>query len=301
MAGDGIYQSYSIGSDQSLTLAGANVSDTTSCTLGVSLAVQRTSPYSIFGVAYDAGCSGVAISVDADTGALVSQIANLTYDTSAGIHGLAISPDSRYVYSADDMGGRVWAHAYDGDAAVNYSSVAEVGTALSATGARHLAVHPNGKWLYVVYESANEIAVWSRDADTGEVVDSNTTYSLLPDDLVDSNSLYWSSDVTVSNVTSTSPKYLFAFARAKSDDTDGWVNGFALDEETGAISERIFVEEASGSGGTTVSDSPRPCLILEPPHAPPFPRACPGTSGSSQVPLELYPLSQATWSACTRY
>lgn len=101
VAGDGIYQSYTINSDKSLTFSGANVSDTTSCTLGVSLAVQRVSPYSIFGVSYDAGCSGVAISVDS-TGALVSQIANVTYDTSAGVHGLAISPDSRYIYSADD-------------------------------------------------------------------------------------------------------------------------------------------------------------------------------------------------------
>lgn len=251
VAGDGIYQSYAIGSDKSLTFTGANVSDTTSCTLGVSLAVQHTSPYSIFGVAYDAGCAGVAISVDA-SGALVSQIANVTYDASAGVHGLALSPDSRYVYSADDMGSRVWAHAYDGAAARNYSSVAEV-QQLSGAGARHLAVHPNGKWLYVIYESDNQIAVYSRDTDTGALVDTNATFSLLPDDQVANGSLYWSSDVSVSNTSSTSPKYLFAFARARSNDTDGWVNGFALDEETGAISQRIFVEQASGSGGTTVS------------------------------------------------
>lgn len=251
MAGDGIYQSYTIGSDQSLTFAGANVSDTTSCTLGVSLVVQTVSPYSIFGVAYDSGCSGVAISVDS-SGALVSQIANLTYDTSAGIHGLAIAPDSQYVYSADDMGSRVWAHSYDGDASVNYSSVVEL-QELSGAGARHLTVHPNGLWVYVVFESANEIGVFSRDADTGDLTDTNTTYSLIPDDLSANSSLYWSSDVAVSNTSSTSPKYLLAFARAKSTDNNGWVNGFALDEETGAITERIFVEEASGSGGTTVS------------------------------------------------
>lgn len=211
-------------------------------------------------MAYDAGCSGVAMSVDS-AGALASHIANVTYDASAGVHGLALSPDSRYVYSADDMGSRVWAHSYDGSAAAGLdsssatassSSVAEV-QQLGGAGARHLTVHPNGKWLYVIYESDNQIGVYSRDAETGALVDTNATYSLLPDDLVANSSLYWSSDVTVSNTSSTSPKYLFAFARARSTDTNGWVNGFALDEETGAISERIFVEEASGSGGTTVS------------------------------------------------
>lgn len=255
IAGDGVYQSYTINSDKSLTFTGANVSDTTSCTLGVSLALQRKSPGTIFGVSYDAGCSGVAISVDS-SGALVSQIANLTYDTSAGIHGLAISPDSQFVYSADDMGSRVWAHSYDGDAAVNYSSVSEI-QELAGSGARHLTVHPNGDWLYVVYESANEIGVYSRDATTGELTNTNETYSLIPDGFSNSSS-YWSSDVAVSNSSSTSPKYLFAFTRARDSGSNGWVNGFSLDAETGAILERIFVEEANGYGGTTNAVTPSP-------------------------------------------
>lgn len=253
IAGDGIYQSYTINSDKSLTFTGANVSDTTSCTLSVSLALQHKSPGTIFGVSYDAGCSGVAISVDS-SGALVSQIANLTYDTSAGIHGLAISPDSQFVYSADDMGSRVWAHSYDGDTTLNYSSVTGI-QELAGSGARHLVVHPNGNWLYVVYESANEIAVYSRDATTGELTNTNETYSLLPDGFTNSSS-YWSSDVSVSNSSSTSPKYLFGFVRSRDDSINGWVNGFALDAETGAISERIFVEEANGFGGTTNSITP---------------------------------------------
>lgn len=253
VAGDGIYQSYTINSDNSLTFTGANVSDTTSCTLGVSLALQPKSPGTIFGVAYDAGCSGVAMSVDS-SGALVSQIANLTYDTSAGIHGLAISPDGQFVYSADDMGSRVWAHSYDDETSVNYSSVSEI-QELAGAGARHLTVHPNGNWLYVVYESANEIGVYSRDATTGELTNTNETYSLIPDGFTNGSS-YWSSDVAVSNSSSTSPKYLLAFARGRDSDTKGWVNGFALDAETGAISEKIFIEEANGYGGTTNTITP---------------------------------------------
>lgn len=242
VAGDGIYQSYTINSDKSLTPTGANVSDTTSCTKGVSLAVQQTAPYTVFGVAYDAGCSGVAMSVDA-SGALAAHTANLTYDTSAGVHGLAIAPDDRFVYSADDMGSRVWAHA------ASNSTVAAT-QHLDAAGARHLVVHPGGRWLYVVFESANEVAVFGRDADTGELVSANTTYSLLPGGFANSSS-YWSSDVAVSNATSASPRYLLAFARSRSTGVNGWVSGFALDAETGAITERVFIEEANGTGGTT--------------------------------------------------
>lgn len=106
-----------------------------------------------------------------------------------------------------------------------------------------------------MYESANEIAVYSRDATTGELANTNETYSLLPDGFTNGSS-YWSSDVTVSNASSTSPKYLLAFAQGKDSGTNGWVNGSALDADTGAISKRIFVEEANGNGGTSNAITP---------------------------------------------
>lgn len=193
------------------------------------------------------------MSVDA-SGALVEKISNITYDSSAGIHGLAISPDSKYIYSADDMGQRVWSHSYDGSTTLNYSSVTTLQD-LPGSGARHLTVHPNGNWVYVISESANEIGVYSRDAATGELTNTNETFSLLPDGFTNS-SLYWSSDVSVSNSSSISPKYLLAYARGRSSGTNGFVNGFALDEETGAITGRLFVEEANGYGGTTNAITP---------------------------------------------
>lgn len=183
------------------------------------------------------------------SGALVAQIANVDYDADAGVHGLALSPDGKFVYSADDMGSKVWVHSYDGDTALNYSSVAAVQD-IDGSGARHLVVHPNGKWLYLIHESANEIGVYSRNSTTGEVTDLGETHSLLPDGFSNSSS-YWSSDVTVSSSNSTSPKYLLGFARGRSSGTNGYVNGFALGEETGAITGRAFVEEANGYGGTT--------------------------------------------------
>lgn len=45
---------------------------------------------------------------------------------------------------------------------------------------RHLIVHPNGKWVYVLYETSNAVAVYGRDNATGLLTDTKTTHSLLP-------------------------------------------------------------------------------------------------------------------------
>jgi carboxy-cis,cis-muconate cyclase len=50
------------------------------------------------------------MSIDS-SGTLTAIIANITYEVSAGIHGVAISADTKFLYSADDMGGAVWAHS----------------------------------------------------------------------------------------------------------------------------------------------------------------------------------------------
>lgn len=113
-----------------------------------------------------------------DSGTLQEAFANVTYNSAAGVHGLGLSYDNEFIYSADDMGNSVWMHSYDSVT----GTVTEVQSLSAPTGAnpRHLAVHPNGQWVYVVYEEASEIAVFKRDNTTGKLTDTNTTYSLLP-------------------------------------------------------------------------------------------------------------------------
>lgn len=136
-----------------------------------------TEPYTAFGAPYSTGCSGLAISVDS-TGSLQAAFANLTYDSSAGVHGLALSPQNDFVYSADDMGDAVWVHSYNRSS----TEVQEVQRISAPTGAnpRHLAVHPRGKFTYVIYEELNELAVYTRDTTTGKLAETNQTYSLIP-------------------------------------------------------------------------------------------------------------------------
>lgn len=141
------------------------------------IAVATTSPYAVFGAPYGNGCSSIAISVD-ESGAFDATFGNVTYDSAAGVHGLAISPDNDFIYSADDIGNAVWVHSYDSTT----GDIEELQYLAAAEGSdpRHLTVHPNGKFVYVVYEAASSIAVYARDNTTGLLTYSNLTYPLLP-------------------------------------------------------------------------------------------------------------------------
>lgn len=117
------------------------------------------------------------ISVDS-TGSLTAVIANVTYDSSAGVHGLALSSDNDFLYSADDIGNAVWVHSVN----ITSGEVAKVQYLAAPTGAdpRHMTVHPQGNYAYVVFEALSAIGVYSRDTTTGELTYTNTSYSLLP-------------------------------------------------------------------------------------------------------------------------
>lgn len=140
------------------------------------IVASNTEPYTVFGAPYSSGCSSLAISVD--SGALETSFADLSYDSTAGIHGLALSPDDNFIYSADDMGNAVWVHSYKRST----GAVEEVQYISAPTSAnpRHLAVHPNGLFVYVLYEELSEIAVFSRHVSTGMLTNTNKTFSLIP-------------------------------------------------------------------------------------------------------------------------
>jgi carboxy-cis,cis-muconate cyclase len=76
------------------------------------------------------------------------------------------------------MGNAVWVHSIDNTT----GDVSELQYLPAASGSdpRHVAIHPNGAWAYIVYEAASTIAIYSRDTATGLLTFTNTTYSLLP-------------------------------------------------------------------------------------------------------------------------
>lgn len=205
------YASYSITNDTGLVYK-SSVSTAASCDNINYIVASRTAPYTVFGAPFDTGCGGQVISVD-NSGALLSVLANVTYSNSSGVHGLAIDSSTKFIYSADDDGNAIWVHSFD----QANGTVKEVQYLAAPTDAdpRHLVVHPNGQYAYVVFEAGNALAVYTRDDSTGKLTYTNTTYPLIPSSYTNSSS-YWADEVAFSNSGSNSPKYLYAATRSMS-------------------------------------------------------------------------------------
>ncbi|QGI70556.1 hypothetical protein CEK26_002891 [Fusarium fujikuroi] len=265
----GSFQSYKINKDLGLTYK-TNVSLSSDCNNANYITASSKSPFAVFGTPYGGGCPTVAISVD-KSGTLQKTFANATYNTKGGVHGTALSPKNDFLYSADDMGNAVWAHSYDHES----GKIEEVQylTADEGSNPRHLTVHPNGKWVYVVYEEANSIAAYKRDTKTGKLEFRNETYSLLPSGRTQilcpypaeltvslgftNSSSYWADEVLLSAPTKgSSPKYLLAATRSRKTGVPGYVSAFSLDAKTGGIKEQLFLQETTNSGGSANAVSP---------------------------------------------
>ncbi|KAL5589352.1 hypothetical protein FOVSG1_011219 [Fusarium oxysporum f. sp. vasinfectum] len=250
----GYFQSYKVTKDLGLTYKG-NVSLSSDCNNANFITASSKSPFAVFGTPYGGGCPTVAISVD-KTGTLQKVFANATYNTKGGVHGTALSPKNDFLYSADDMGNAVWAHSYDRES----GKIEEVQYLAADEGSnpRHLTVHPNEKWVYVVYEEANSIAAYKRDTKTGKLEFRNETYSLLPSGFTNSSS-YWADEVLLSTpAEGSSPRYLLAATRSRKTGVPGYVSAFRLDEKTGGIKEQLFLQETTNSGGSANAVSPAP-------------------------------------------
>jgi carboxy-cis,cis-muconate cyclase len=112
------------------------------------------------------------------SGTLESISGTITYGNSYGVHGLALDASNEFIYSGDDMGNAVWVHSFNTTTGV----VTQVQYLAAPTGAnpRHLAVHPKGNYVYVVFEEANQLGVYARDTSSGKLTYTNTTYPLIP-------------------------------------------------------------------------------------------------------------------------
>lgn len=179
------------------------------------------------------------------------------------------------------MGDAVWVHSYNSTS----QEVEEIQRISAPTGAnpRHLAAHPLGKFVFVLYEELSELAIYSRDEDTGMLGNTNVTYFLLPSGTTEllhplhscadpfppktaftNTSSYWADEVKLTvpssssgnSSTSSSPKYLITGTRSRTTSAAGYVSAFALDSATGNITSQLFLLPTTGSGGSANAVSP---------------------------------------------
>ncbi|KAH7323491.1 carboxy-cis,cis-muconate cyclase [Rhexocercosporidium sp. MPI-PUGE-AT-0058] len=198
-----------------------------------------------------AGPNGCGMAISTRTNGTLSNVTqSWKYLNKSAIHGLAFGPQDKLLYSADLSADRVWTHSIGEDGMV--SLVGKLDLPKAGMHPRHLAAHPDGKYLYVLMEHENTIVEYGLDKETGAPAKELKTYSLLPEGKKSSG--YWSAEVMLSH----SNRLLWASARANRDtDYVGYISCFSLAED-GKIKELLFIQPTTTTGGIANQVSPSP-------------------------------------------
>ena len=201
---------------------------------------------------------GMSFSVDPD-GTLSEVLDSWSYANASGIHGLALSPpataaatpNEQLVYSADLNGDAIWTHSINLTTGLARPS-SQFPMAYPGMHPRHLAAHPSGRYLYAVMEADNSVAQYSLSPTAaGNITAETLRHMLIP---TDTNSTdFWSAEVMLSP----SARYLWATARAKTNQTTGFISVFSLAED-GAILRRMFRVPTTTLGGWANAIAPAP-------------------------------------------
>jgi carboxy-cis,cis-muconate cyclase len=198
------------------------------------------------------------------TGALTGILDTWSYINTSGIHGLALSPPNttplqnnsnaprQLLYSADLNGDLLWTHTIN-PATGRATEASRWPMTAAGMHPRHLAVHPNGAHLYAVMEVDNSVAEYVLDPSTGAVLRERVRHMLIPTDTDTAD--YWSAEVMLSSDNAGPPRYLWATARGKYDNTTGFVSVFLLGDD-GRIVKRMFRVPTTTKGGIANAVSP---------------------------------------------
>ncbi|KAI2602402.1 Lactonase, 7-bladed beta-propeller-domain-containing protein [Hypoxylon sp. NC1633] len=214
------------------------------------IAANPLPPYTVYGNYFygNAKC-GTVMSVD-DTGSLSSVIQNFEYADGSAVHGVSFSPDSKYLFSADDGGNSVWVHNIE----------ASIGTLAFASrlempwekaDPRHVVTHPKGQYVYTVLEGSSQVVQLLFSSELGKLYLMNETWPLIKDGDVASD--FWADEVALS----ATGKYLYASNRAHDPTRKGYISAMAVDDD-GFLSAQHFLTETTNSGGFANAVSPSP-------------------------------------------
>lgn len=122
----------------------------------------------------------MSLSID-ETGTLKDVADSWFYENASAVHGMALSQrgDQQLLYSADWGEDTLWTHRID-NATGNVQEVGSLTMPTAGIHPRHLTVHPNGTYVYVVMEAGNELVQFSLGEKYGNAVEDTASYSLIP-------------------------------------------------------------------------------------------------------------------------
>lgn len=98
------------------------------------------------------------------------------------IHSATVSPDNRFVYVADLGSDRLYTYAIDAAKQRVTPAATPYTTVKSGSGPRHMVIHPNGRFAYLVEELTSSTASFSRNTKTGALTLLQDNVPTLPAD-----------------------------------------------------------------------------------------------------------------------
>jgi 6-phosphogluconolactonase len=138
-------------------------------------------------------------------------------------HSAIVSPDNRFVLVADIGLDRLYSYRLNPSTGSLEPNDPPFAALHPGWGPRHLAFHPNGRYLYLISEMGSMITTFAYDAARGSVKELQTV-STLPEGFAGKST---AAEIQVDR------EGRFAYASNRGDDSIGV---FAIDESTGALS-----------------------------------------------------------------
>jgi carboxy-cis,cis-muconate cyclase len=227
----------------------AKAADSDTNTRAIFVLAAQKPPYCVYGNPfYDYAGFGNVFTVD-EAGILKENVQNFQLDPKSGIHGMVFDPTETYLYSADLRANKIWTHEKDENGRLTLVDCLEAPS--TEDHPRWVAIHPNGKYLYVLMEAGNRLGVYVIDKHRHVPVFTHVTYPLVPPG--QPLKMYRSDVVFLSK----SGKYLFATARSNSFSVTGYISAFKLND-LGVIEKQLCMNPTPNSGGHSNAVSPCP-------------------------------------------
>lgn len=102
------------------------------------------------------------------------------------VHCVTVDPGNRFALVTDLGLDRVYVYRFDASAATVMPHDPPYAQTAPRAGPRHLAWHPNGRWVYLIEELSNTITVFAWDGATGRL-DAQQTIGTLPPEFAGEN------------------------------------------------------------------------------------------------------------------
>lgn len=103
------------------------------------------------------------------------------------IHSATISPDNKFLYVCDLGTDKIYIYQYDAAMGkLNATPTGELNVS-PGSGPRHLTIHPNGKYMYLVEEMKSAVCVLEVDKLTGNLTILQDTVRALPESFAGTN------------------------------------------------------------------------------------------------------------------